>query len=279
MNNWPKISIITPTYNSISYLESSIKSVINQNYPNLEYIIIDGGSTDGTVDIIRKYSDNISYWVSEPDKGQTHALNKGFKQATGVLRAWLNSDEEYMPETLKSIALEYLNDNHLDLIYGDRYFLDLTKSPAIKTIEKIPTITPYALILYTGRILCTDATFWTNDVHKRIGELNEAEYPKLAMDVEWLLRVAGASKNSKYIPKPLSIFKSHGMNATTLGLIQGSRLNEKIRRDYAKNNNIPIFKLGCGWLWYSVKLRYFEKGIKGLFLLPKWDTLSSLFFK
>ena len=89
----PLISIVTVVYNGEKYLEDSIKSVLNQSYKNIEYIIIDGGSTDGTLGIIRKYEKYISYWVSEPDKGQSDALNKGFKKSTGSILAWLNADD------------------------------------------------------------------------------------------------------------------------------------------------------------------------------------------
>lgn len=102
--DFPKISIVTPSLNQGQFLERTIQSVINQNYPNLEYIVIDGGSTDNSVDIIRKHQQNISYWCSEPDKGHYAAVNKGFSKATGDVFAWLNSDDMYCPWALKTVG-------------------------------------------------------------------------------------------------------------------------------------------------------------------------------
>jgi len=101
---YPKISIITPSFNQGKYLEETIFSVLGQNYPNLEYIIIDGGSTDNSVDIIKKYENQLTYWISEPDNGQSHAINKGFMKATGGILAWLNSDDMYLPGVLDYVA-------------------------------------------------------------------------------------------------------------------------------------------------------------------------------
>ena len=105
---WPKISIVTPSLNQGRFIEETIRSVLLQGYPNLEYIIIDGGSIDGTIEIIKKYEKWLKYWVSESDDGQSHAINKGLMRSTGKLFAWINSDDTYCANTLSSIALKYL---------------------------------------------------------------------------------------------------------------------------------------------------------------------------
>lgn len=117
-SQWPRISIVTPSYNQGEFIEETIRSVLLQGYPNLEYIIIDGGSTDNTVEIIKKYEKYISYWVSEPDRGQSHALNKGFRQATGALIGWQNSDDYYHRQSFLYAAQAHVLLPDTDVIYG-----------------------------------------------------------------------------------------------------------------------------------------------------------------
>ena len=116
MKNLPKITIVTPSYNQGAYIEQTIQSVLSQNFPNLEYIIIDGGSTDNTVDIIKKYEQHITYWVSEKDAGQSDAINKGLAMATGEVFNWLNSDDYYMPNALLHVGQHFMRNPILNIL-------------------------------------------------------------------------------------------------------------------------------------------------------------------
>ena len=121
---WPRVSIVTPSYNQAAYLEATIRSVLLQGYPNLEYIIIDGGSTDETTSIIRKYESWIGYWSSEPDEGQGHAINKGFEKATGEIFGWLNSDDVYAKSALEIAGRVLSSEKSVAFLYGDCDVID-----------------------------------------------------------------------------------------------------------------------------------------------------------
>ncbi|UCF30158.1 MAG: glycosyltransferase [bacterium] len=122
--DYPRITVITPSYNQGEFIEGTIRSVLLQAYPNLEYMVVDGGSSDGTVDVIRKYESHLAWWVSESDKGQSHAINKGLARSTGEIVAYLNSDDMYCPGTLHSVGRYFSEHWDADLLYGDCMLID-----------------------------------------------------------------------------------------------------------------------------------------------------------
>ena len=132
--NFPKISIVTPSFNQGKYIEQTIQSVFNQNYPNLEYIIIDGGSTDNTFEIIKKYEQHLSYWISEPDKGQTHAINKGFAKCTGEIFNWINSDDYYEPGAFEKLAKLFTEHPNVNVVCGKEWSFN-NERPDEKTLN------------------------------------------------------------------------------------------------------------------------------------------------
>src|SRR4051794_19575372 len=118
LNTLPRISIVTPSFNQAKFLEQTMDSVLSQGYPNLEYIVMDGGSTDRSVEIIRRYEKHLAYWVSEKDEGAADAIARGFQRATGTIMAYLNSDDTYLPDALNTIA-EAMRDPAVDVVYGN----------------------------------------------------------------------------------------------------------------------------------------------------------------
>ncbi|MGQ0603596.1 MAG: glycosyltransferase family 2 protein, partial [Anaerolineales bacterium] len=120
----PRLSIITPSFNQAQFLEATLRSVLDQHYPNLEYLVIDGGSTDDSVAIIQRYADRLAYWVSEKDRGQSDAINKGLARATGEIVAWLNSDDTYLPGALAAQAGYLCAHTDVEVVYGDCVYTD-----------------------------------------------------------------------------------------------------------------------------------------------------------
>jgi hypothetical protein len=188
--NYPKISIITPSYNQSQFIEATIQSVLSQNYPNLEYIIIDGGSTDGSVEIIKKYAEHLKFWCSEPDGGQYAAINKGFSHSTGEIMAWINSDDMYFPWAFKTVAsimsnlptVEWLTTQSIGSWDWQGFCGNIATAPG------------YAKAAFLdGRYLCSgrnsmnwiqqESTFWRRSLWEKIGSNISTEF-KLAGDFD-----------------------------------------------------------------------------------------------
>ena len=180
----PKITIITPSFNQGPYIEQTIDSVISQNYPNLEYIIMDGGSTDGSVGIIKKYAKHLTYWASEPDNGQSHAINKGLQRATGDIVNWLNSDDYYEPDTLPKIA-ELFRDENTNVVCGrSRIFTDDGSRDFFSDGTDVYPNNPAKTIGWAR--IDQPETFFRRETVGKMGLLNENLH--YVMDKEWWMR-------------------------------------------------------------------------------------------
>ncbi|MFV0468532.1 MAG: glycosyltransferase family 2 protein [Dysgonomonas sp.] len=191
--NYPKISIVTPVYNSVDFLEETILSVISQNYPNLEYIIIDGGSTDGSLDIIRKYEDKLSYWISEPDNGMYDAIQKGFDRATGDIMTWLNSDDMHLPKSLWNVAQIFCDIPNIEWIMGIpiRYNQD---GLCVEVIDKDCCLwSRLRFVVGDNKYIQQESCFWKRDLWNKAGKHINSTY-KLAGDFELWTRFFEYSK-------------------------------------------------------------------------------------
>lgn len=180
----PRITVVTPSFNQVRFLERTIRSVLDQAYPNLEYIIVDGGSSDGSVDIIRRYAAHLAWWVSEPDQGQTHAINKGLSRATGEWLAWQNSDDTYYPGAFHDLAHAAAAQPQAELIIGDMMLIDEHDRP----LRDIRYVAPrYRSLLAEGMVLTNQAAFWRRTLQDRVGLLSEDLH--YCFDFEWFLRL------------------------------------------------------------------------------------------
>ena len=215
---WPKISIVTPTYNQGQFIEETINSVIHQNYPNLEYIVVDGGSTDQTPDILKRYSDSFAKLISEPDDGQSHAINKGMAEATGEILTWLNSDDLLAPGTLYSMAMAFWK-SRADMVVGTVQFLQdgqivgehLTSCPngALQLSELLDLENNWL----EGRFFYQPELMFTRDLWERAGGyVDEDLY--YSMDHELWLRFAIAGANLHVIGRPTVIYRVHDEQKT-----------------------------------------------------------------
>lgn len=204
MGNLPKISVVTVNFNKAEFLEDTIKSVISQNYANLEYIIIDGYSTDNSVEIIKKYENHLAYWVSEPDKGMTDALIKGFEKSTGEILAWLNSDDMYVENTFQIVSESYMK-YRWDFFYGDMNFIN-KEGQFLKKVFSFDTNAKF--YANGGSSMPQPSCFWTRKVYLTVGGLDPSF--KLRMDADLFYRLF-KMKNVKIfrINKVLSLFRIH----------------------------------------------------------------------
>ncbi len=190
----PLVSIITPSFNQGAFIRATIESVLSQDYPNLEYLVIDGGSTDDTLEVLRSYGDRF-FWVSEPDRGQSHAINKGFARASGEILAWLNSDDVYLPGAISQSVAFLQAHPEIDLVYGDAQLIDAEG----RILRPLVASKPFSLtnILTRFSTLAQPSAFFRARVLERAGPLNERLH--YMMDFDFWLRI-GLCGQGYYLP-------------------------------------------------------------------------------
>lgn len=250
---YPKISVVTPSYNQGAFLERTILSILNQGYPNLEYLIIDGGSRDNSVDIIREYEDRITYWVSEKDKGQTDAINKGMRCATGEIVCWINSDDVLLPGALRTVG-EYFSE-HPEIEYVNGLVIEIGRH------DEIQKLTHTILNKWFAERGCFNTLqqgmFWKKNLFERVGYLDESFHTM--MDYEFIVRLFENNTKMNLINQPLGAIRIYGETKTALGGNIWDRDKDEIKKRYGRRYTLS--RNSIYFLLYA-----FCKLVKGYYL-------------
>ncbi len=233
-----KISIITPSLNQGSFLEENILSVSGQNYASVEHIIIDGGSTDQSVEIIRKYEKQLSFWVSESDTGQSAAINKGFRHASGDIIMWLNSDDVLLPDCLKKVSNYFVKHPETDMLHGRSIFFGETQKDFI--MGDIPDNLPARYLAYIP--FPQPSSFFRRSLFDKIGDLNEQLH--YGMDHEFLVRAFLNGSTISMTDAILSKYRLHPASKTNSLLqfpMEWARVFSKVLR--SDGSSAPLIEI------------------------------------
>lgn len=258
--NYPKISIVTPSYNQGQFIEETILSIINQNYPNLEYIIIDGGSTDNTVEIIKKYENFISYWISEKDNGQTEAIIKGLHKCTGELFNWINSDDMLAQNALWNIANSYV-ENRKDIITGITINVDsLGNELSRYSFNENRSFEEILFLVNVNQ----PGSFWKTKIVKELGLNPNLRY---VMDLDLMLRYLFTYKNIQLtkLNQPIAFYRYH-INSKTVNetfhfdLEEWALYTHYFKEAIVENSFLTLFNDKIKFLNFDFnKAKYFPK--------------------
>ncbi len=260
----PRISIVTPSFNQAQFLDETLRSVLEQGYPNLEYVVVDGGSTDGSVDIIRKHKDRLSWWVSEPDRGQYAAIDKGFAHTSGEIMAWINSDDKYLPWTFSIVAdvmtalpqIEWLT-SRFHMFWDERgRLIRCEEHPGCSRWQVLRGGVLPGCGWPASTFIQQESTFWRRSLWEKAGaRLNGEMYP-LAGDFELWMRFA-AHAELYYVDVPLGGFRQHAAQQTASRMAEYSR---QAAAAFRSAGGHPPGLLMTHWLKKTWKLlRFFQR--------------------
>ncbi|KAA0991599.1 glycosyltransferase family 2 protein [Dyadobacter aurulentus] len=252
VKNLPKLTIITPSYNQAPFLERTILSILNQNYPNLEYLIVDGGSTDESVEVIKKYEKYITWWISEKDKGQVDAINKALRRATGDYISFQNSDDVYFPGTFKRFG-EAAAQYKTDILYGDLYMI----STDDEVIELLKTTSfDFDCQILEGMQIHNQSLFFKRGLVEKYGLFDESY--RFAFDYEFVTRyTAHKQTTTKKIEGLAGALRIHADAKSSTIAHVGSEEHKRVQELYISTNSSALLNK-IKYLWCRVrKIVYF----------------------
>lgn len=236
----PLVSIVTPSLNQARYLEETILSVLDQDYPHLEYLVVDGGSTDGSGEIIRRHADRLAWWTSEPDTGQAAALNKGFERARGEILGWVSSDDTLLPGAVTRVVEELERDSEAALVYGEALFVDANGHELFPIEPR-----PFDLAAMVGG--CQNHVVQPGSLFRRAGlELAGpfAEDAHYLFDFEFVLRLALAGGKVKPIPDRLATYRVHSESKSGGGSLLKARDYIRFADRFLVGSGLPAVAAG-----------------------------------
>ena len=267
MNPLPRITVVTPSFNQAPFLRDTIESVLGQGYPDLEYIVMDGGSTDGSVDIIKEYAPRLAYWTSAKDGGQAAAINAGFARATGGILAWLNSDDYYLPGTLRTVA-RLLDPTHAGLLLGN--CIHVREGESALRGSDVP-LRHQQMRLATTDYIIQPSSFWTKATWDRVGALDAQLH--YVFDWDWFIRCAEAGVEMTTTPRYLAAYRIHAAHKSGGG---GEKRDEEVRAIYTRHSPPHILKLHDDCRQHADRIKRTRKWISNLRLNRMFPTARLL---
>jgi glycosyltransferase involved in cell wall biosynthesis len=262
MSYLPKITIVTPSYNQAIYLEQTLKSVLDQNYPNLEYIVMDGGSTDGSVEIIKSYADRLDYWESQADKGQADAIYRGFERATGDIVGFVNSDDLLLQGTLFKVGYWFASHPHEEWVVGGCVIIGADGEPKRDRLGNPCCIfgghVTFRRLLFWGCGFNQPASFWRRSVFFEIGGFDRSLTH--CFDYDLYFRLAKRRPSGK-LNEILAAFRIHSKSKTSTLFQIRKEEDEKLYERYGRLRYNKLFKIILSYwfgLIYKVRARYHQ---------------------